>query len=385
MKTPLSAASFELCGPQVGSFPRQNTTWKKRSAGAGPRSTRFRMSSPIRLQPSTHRGEDALDQRRNRRGVLTNLTNHLRELLVKETKSLRSQRTWKKGCEPIGSGLGPIVTKKWISSAREQEISELAEHIANEYFPDDAIDPVAILDAKGISHSFGFYGDYFDGMLECESGDFHVYGNLVRLERSDSPRARFTLGHELGHYFIDEHRNALLAGGLRHPSRCNYESRLLIEREADQFASHLLLPESRLLRDGTREPKGLAGIRSIASKNGMSMTATAIRYVRADIFPCTVIKWDTNGFGWKWFSHSVRESGIRKTIENRSKLPPDSATEEAFSEAALPDSGFFSRGSTASTWFPYVARGSERDAIMLEEAIPLGRFGVLTFLYAADF
>jgi hypothetical protein len=35
----------------------------------------------------------------------------------------------------------------------------------------------------------------------------------------------------------------------------------------------------------------------------------------------------------------------------------------------------------ASAWFPGVPPGEWRDAIFIEEAIPLGRFGVLTFLH----
>lgn len=276
------------------------------------------------------------------------------------------------------------MSRRRVETTRQQKISSLAEHVADEYFPSGAIDPIVILKAKGITHSFGLYGDYFDGMLECKSGTFHVYANLTRLESADSPRARFTLGHELGHYFIDEHRNGLIAGGLRHPSRCNYESRLLIEQEADLFSSHLLLPQPRLLDAAANEPKGMLGIRAIASDFRISLTATAIRYVRADLFPCTVIKWNPDGFGWKWFSQSVREAGIRKTIEERSKLPEDSATGEAFSSSEPPTTGFFARGSTASTWFPFVGAGSARDSILIEEAFPLGRFGVLTLLYEAD-
>jgi hypothetical protein len=46
-----------------------------------------------------------------------------------------------------------------------------------------------------------------------------------------------------------------------------------------------------------------------------------------------------------------------------------------------PVEGFFSAGTTASTWFPFVRSSSDQNAILIEQAIPLGRFGVLTFLY----
>ena len=36
---------------------------------------------------------------------------------------------------------------------------------------------------------------------------------------------------------------------------------------------------------------------------------------------------------------------------------------------------------TASAWFPRVKSGEYRDVIFIEQAIPLGKFGVLTFLY----
>jgi hypothetical protein len=50
-------------------------------------------------------------------------------------------------------------------------------------------------------------------------GRFHIYCNLDRENLPSSPRARFTLSHELGHYFIDEHQNNLASGQVRpHPS-----------------------------------------------------------------------------------------------------------------------------------------------------------------------
>src|SRR5258706_3391311 len=104
------------------------------------------------------------------------------------------------------------VRRTQLSPTREQEIAELAEAIADGYFPAKRIDPLAIIQAKGITTSFGHYRDTFDGLLEHQRGRFHIYANLDRVEQADSPRARFTLGHELGHYFIDEHRNALTRG-----------------------------------------------------------------------------------------------------------------------------------------------------------------------------
>lgn len=265
--------------------------------------------------------------------------------------------------------------------AREDEIAEFAEFIANEYCPTGIVDPETILEANRISFSYGDYGDAFDGMLECKSRRFHVFCNTDRGSPRGSPRARFTLAHELGHYFIDEHRNALLSGVDPHYSQTEYESGSLVEMEADAFASNLLLPRSRFLAEGKRTPLGLAGVIALSRHFSTSITATAIRYTREELVPCTIIKWNEDGFGWKWFSPETFRAGFRKTIETRDDLPADSATELAFSRAIPENSEVHQCGSTASLWFPFLGESSSRSVILHEEAISLGRFGVLTFLY----
>jgi hypothetical protein len=269
-----------------------------------------------------------------------------------------------------------------LSAAREQEIAELAEAIAEEYFPTTRIDPLVIMRAKRITTSFGYYGDTFDGLLEHQCGRFHVYANLDRVEQADSARAHFTLGHELGHYFIDEHRNALAAGlAPSHPSICEYESDLLVEREADHFASNLLMPSTRFRKLAERIPRGLEGILGIAKQFGTSVTSTASKYAKFDILPCVVVKWNSDGFAWKWLSTETFRARYRKTIESLDKLPQDSPSAKAIAGEQPPASGFFSSGTTASAWFPFVNSRGDRNAILVEQAMPLGRFGVLTFLY----
>lgn len=268
-----------------------------------------------------------------------------------------------------------------LSPDREQELAELAEAIAEDYFPARRIEPLAIIRAKEITSSFGYYGDSFDGLLEHQSGHFHIYANLDRLEHSDSPRARFTLGHELGHYFIDEHRNAMAAGLPPHPSVCEYESDLVVEREADHFASNLLMPSARFRRMAQRVPSGMQGILSVANEFGTSVTSTALKYVKLDIVPCLVLKWNNERLLWGWPSAQSVQARFRKTIKSVAQLPPDSPTARAIRGERAPAPGFFSAGTTASVWFPFIGGASNRNAIFIEESIQLGRFGVLTFLY----
>jgi len=304
----------------------------------------------------------------------------------------RYQRQFGKAVElpPGPAGLAP---------ARKEELAELAEAVADEHCRTGRIEPEHIARAKRITMSFGPYGDAFDGMLEHKAapladepdgparrprgeGRFHLFCNLDRVERSDSPRARFTLAHELGHYYIDEHRNALAAGSApAHRSACDYESQNLAEQEADHFAANLLMPQGRFCAKAWLASPGLAGILRLAGEFGTSLTATAIRYAAADVSPCAVVKWNWNRYAWKWLSSSTFRARFGRTVEAPDKLPPDSPTGRALAHETPSSGDYFEAGTTASAWFPRVKPGEFRDVIFIEQAIPLGRFGVLTFLY----
>jgi hypothetical protein len=254
--------------------------------------------------------------------------------------------------------------------------------VADEHCPAGVVEPALVARVKRITVSFGPYGDAFDGMLECREGRFHVFCNLDRVERGDSPRARFTLAHELGHYYIDEHRLALEAGrSPSHPSQCEYESPILAEQEADLFAANLLMPPKRFLDKAASAAPGLEGVLSLARRFATSITATAIRYAACDAAPCAVVKWTWRGCAWKWLSASAFEAGFRRTFESADDLAAGSPTRRALGRDRPPECGYFSAGMTAAAWFPRVREGELRDVIFIEQAVPLGRFGVLTFLY----
>ncbi|MBN1674213.1 MAG: ImmA/IrrE family metallo-endopeptidase [Kiritimatiellae bacterium] len=265
---------------------------------------------------------------------------------------------------------------------RRHEIAELAESVAEEHCPGERTEPECIARAKRITISFGAYGEAFDGMLEWKQDRFHIFCNLDRLGQSTSPRARFTLAHELGHYYIDEHRRALASGRVApHLSLCEYECALLAEQEADHFAAHLLMPAARFRAAARTVPVGVEGARRLADRFGTSLTASAIRYVALDLAPCAVIKWDCHGYAWKHLSSSAFRGPFRKTFEAPKDLAEDSPTRRAISRQQPPETGYFQAGTVASAWFPGIERGEWQDAVLVEEALPLGRHGVLTLLY----
>ena len=97
-----------------------------------------------------------------------------------------------------------------ISNRRKAELSELADYIATEDgnygMP---VDLLRIAEDNDITFNLGNYEKYFDGMLEYDKGHFHIYLNNYGTHSLRTGRLRFSFAHELGHYFIDEHRLVL--------------------------------------------------------------------------------------------------------------------------------------------------------------------------------
>ena len=100
------------------------------------------------------------------------------------------------------------------------------------------------------------------------------------LYATDIPSAgfqRFSIGHELGHYFLEEHPEAVLKTGV-HQSQAGFVSKDRYEREADIFAASLLMPEDLFKEEIGGVSEGMDAIKSLANIANTSITATAFRY-----------------------------------------------------------------------------------------------------------
>ena len=97
--------------------------------------------------------------------------------------------------------------------------------------------------------------------------------------REDSKRGRFTFAHELGHFFIDEHRLGLKYGLLEpHPSFHNVNQKGKIELEADYFASCLLMPNGKFRKQSGGKKFSLDTILNLSESFQASVLSTVIRF-----------------------------------------------------------------------------------------------------------
>jgi Zn-dependent peptidase ImmA (M78 family) len=88
---------------------------------------------------------------------------------------------------------------------------------------------------------------------------------------------RFSIGHELGHYFLEGHPEAVLKNGI-HQSQAGFVAKDRYEREADTFATSLLMPADLFKAEMGKIDDGLDAIGTLAEIAVTSMTATAFRY-----------------------------------------------------------------------------------------------------------
>ena len=102
-------------------------------------------------------------------------------------------------------------------------------------------------------------------------------------------RLRFSIGHELGHFHIDEHREALVRGET-HSSEPGFRSKNPKELQADEFAAALLIPAHLMEQPiNKRGFMSLDEVLGISERCATSLYATTIRYVRMASEACLVV------------------------------------------------------------------------------------------------
>jgi Zn-dependent peptidase ImmA (M78 family) len=193
---------------------------------------------------------------------------------------------------------------------------------------------------------------------------------------------RFTVAHELGHYFIPGHPEQLFPNGDGvHQSQSGYVSDDLVERQADHFASSLLMPETLFLREMRRSGQGLQAIRLLAETCKTSLTATAIRYAKFTDDPVAVVVSTGDRIDYCIMSDTIRELKGLTWIKRGDSLPTDTATAEFNSD---PDNVTGAENAEGASYLDDWFDGAPQIE-MSEDVIGLGSYGkTLTVLYAEE-
>jgi len=189
----------------------------------------------------------------------------------------------------------------------------------------------------------------------------------------------FTVAHELGHYFIDGHFEALLSDGL-HKSKSGYISQDRYEREADVFATEFLMPWKLISPIATRSVQGFPAIKAIADQCESSIIASAIRYTSVAKEPVAVVVSYGGVIEFMSASNPFRQIPGIKWFRRGDNLPPAVPSAEFSSKAEwIADCTTVEDGTLLSKWF-----SSAPNIEVEEDIVGLGNYGRLLTVIIAE-
>lgn len=175
-----------------------------------------------------------------------------------------------------------------MTPGRPRLPSPRAHQRAIEVLDELRIESVDELDVELIAANYGAVTRYRP--LQNEQGHLVRRGDaavIVVDERlRGTPRARWVVGHELGHFLLhaghDQYDSCTTADLVDYQASGR-------EPEANHFAGELLMPERFFARECDRSRPSLKDVLELAERYGTSLTATAFRFARFAPEPCAVV------------------------------------------------------------------------------------------------
>lgn len=257
----------------------------------------------------------------------------------------------------------------------ERSLAELAaERLIKERNLRIPVDPFAIAEGERIAV---FPKDATGGVsgMFMRVGDDFAIAYASHLENIGFQR--FSVAHELGHYFLPGHVEHVLEGGKVHESRAGFTSKLPHEVEADQFAAGLLLPANQFRMLASRYEPGLSAIENLATDCCTSLTATAIRLTQYSTESVAIVVSNQDNVEFCFMSSEFHTLRGAVWPQRGEPIPRRTAT-----YAFVGDPNAIVRAERTENsvhlhdWF-----GGGPDLRLCEEVIGLGRYGrVLTIL-----
>ncbi len=168
-----------------------------------------------------------------------------------------------------------------------------------------------------------------EGMLVCNPKDKSEWGIFVN-EDVSLERQRFTIAHELGHFVL--HRAKRLTFNCDKAAvHLSLDDAGAIEREADEFASNLLMPGDVLRDSITNKKIDLYLLSDLAKAFGVSFEALCIRFIRYTEKRAILLHWDNGFLKYEWRSRSavLNNTRIRRVCEPTEPLLNTVAADES--------------------------------------------------------
>jgi Zn-dependent peptidase ImmA (M78 family) len=237
------------------------------------------------------------------------------------------------------------------------------------------IDPIRIAEEHSIMvEAKSTQNEGFSGML-ARVGE--TFGIMYATHLENEGFERFSIAHELGHYFLPDHVQQVLREGV-HRSHANFSSGDPYEQEADAFAAALLTPEPLFRTAMSRYGVGLAVIQSLAKDCKTSLTATACRFARFTPNAAAIIQSTDGIIDFCTFSETMKDAKVR-WLKKGTPVPAGTLTARlARNSKAVLEAAEMADEVDLCDWFD-----CSSNHIVKEEVVGQGRYGkVLTIIWS---
>lgn len=278
----------------------------------------------------------------------------------------------------------------WEAGRNAQQVAgQLADALVARLGLAAQIDPLAIGESERrfLRAGGADLGSRYDGKLKYarEKNRFLLFYN-TRYDGglpagTHHARTRFSIAHELGHYFIDHHNQYLRGGGSPHASSSEFISDNLWEREADAFAASLLLPTHLAAPVLAGGELTLDRVDRATALFGTSFVGTAIRGVRLADLPCAVAGIREGRIAWMFPSDALIKAGCYPGKRDL-KSPIARRQWSAFSGG---DNGRASEDGKLGHWFETYERQDDLyDVYVTEQFLPVQIMDTLLVVITMD-
>ena len=192
----------------------------------------------------------------------------------------------------------------------------------------------------------------------------------------------FALLMRSGIFEIPGHIDAIMPHGDIHESHAGFVKGNVYEREADQFAASLLMPNDLFAKEMRSLGDGLQAVEALSDRCITSMPAAAIRYVQKAKVPVAMLISSGSKIDYCFMSGPFKDFERLEWPHKGQPLPSGSKTHEFNTDPGnIRTSQRAEDNVNLHLWF-----GGERDIPGTEEIVGLGRYGkTLTILSSEIF
>lgn len=210
--------------------------------------------------------------------------------------------------------------------------------------------------------------DGVSGMLLRHGNDFCiVYATHI----PSAGFQRFSVAHELGHYFLEGHIDQVLGKDGIHESKTGFAASDVYELEADHFAAGLLMPSTPFKRELRRRPPGLTTVTALSDLCVTSRTATAIRCAELTDDALAVIVSTGHHIDYCFLSDAMKSLPQLSWLLKGSPIPAGTLTAAYASDPARVSAEQIETDDIdVREWL-----GGSRKAQVTEDVVALGRYG----------